>query len=156
MKRGNYVVGAIFILLGIAFLLSNMGIIDINFSQHWPLTLLIPGLLFELGYFIKRKDPGLLVPGGMFTTYGALFYINILYGWHWMAYLWPLFPLGVAIGLFQLYLFSEREALLLVPVGIIGGFSLVALTFTLSFWNISLVISIILILIGLIIIFRKK
>lgn len=156
MKKSNFLVGSIFIILGIAFLLSNMGIIHINFTQHWPLTVLIPGLLFELGYFIKRKDPGLLVPGGMLTTYGALFYINILYGWHWMGYLWPLFPLGVAIGLFQLYLFSDREPMLLIPVGIIGGFSLVALTFTLSFWNISLVISIILILIGLLIIFRKK
>jgi len=156
LKRSNYIWGIILILLGIIFLLANLNILDIDFYEFWPLFLLAPGLIFELSYFINRRDPGLLVPGGMFTTYGILFYINIFYGWHWMAYLWPVFPLGVAIGLFQLYLFGGRQGALLIPVGIIGGFSLIALSFTISFIDFNLVMAAILIITGILVVFRKK
>lgn len=155
MKR-DYISGIIIILLGVFFLLTNLGIIDVEFYNIWPLVLLVPGILFELGYFIRKKDPGLLVPGGILTTYGILFYINIYYGWHWMNYLWPLFILGVAIGLFQLYVFGERDKELLIPVGILGGLSAFFLLNAFHILDFTLIVSIALIIIGLIIILRKK
>jgi len=42
----------------------------------------------------------LLVPGGILLTCEILFYINIVSGRPLMGYLWPVLPLGVAIGLF--------------------------------------------------------
>ncbi len=158
MRKSDYFVGLIFIIIGGVFLLSNFGYIDININiaDHWPLALIIPGLLFELGYFAKREDPGLLVPGGILLTYGALFYLNIFYGWNLMSQFWPVFPMGVAIGLFQLYLFDDRDKDLLIAVGIIAGFSLVAFSFTVDFLNFGLVAGIALVLLGAYMVFRKK
>jgi len=70
------------------------------------LFVLIAGIFFEASYFISCKDAGLLVPGGILITYGLLFLFNVYYGWNLMDNLWLIFPLGVAIGLFQLYLFE--------------------------------------------------
>ncbi len=156
MRKGNLLTGIILILFGVIFLLSNFGIVNISFQKLWPLLILIPGVLLELSFFINRREPGVLVPAGIFITTGIVFLINITFGWNLMAYLWPLFPFSVALGLFQLYLFGGRETALLIPVGIIGGFSLVALSFTLHFWSMDLIISGILILTGLLIIFKRK
>jgi len=41
-----------------------------------------------------------------------------------MEKLWPIFPIGVAIGLFQLYIFGKREKELLIPIGILSGLSI--------------------------------
>lgn len=156
MRKGDYFIGLVFIIIGAAFLLNNFGYISINIADHWPLALVIPGLLFELGYFVRRQDAGLLVPGGILLTYGAYFYLNVFFGWSWMTQLWPIFPMGVAFGLFQLYLFGGREKALLIPVGILGGFSLVALSFTVDFIDFSLLAGIVLVLLGFIFLFRRK
>jgi len=119
MNRIHYILGILLVGIGILFLLSNFGFIEISWKYLWPLFLLVPGIIFEFGFFIYRKDAGLLVPGGILTTYGLLFLANVIYGWQLMEFLWPVFLLGVAIGLFQLYLFGEREKALLIPVGIL-------------------------------------
>jgi len=155
MKRINYLFGLLLLLIGVLLILSNFGVIEIVWDNLWPLFLLIPGMLFELGYFISRKDAGLLVPGGILTTYGLLFLVYVNYGWHLMDILWPLFPLGVAIGLFQLYLFGGREKGLLIPVGILGVISLFFLVDSLLFIDFKLFAGILLILIGIWIIFKK-
>jgi hypothetical protein len=72
-----------------------------------------------------------------------------------MEYLWPLFPLGVAIGLLQLYLFGVREKGLLIPVGILGAVSLFFLINNLFFIHFGLLAGIVLVIIGIWIIFKK-
>jgi len=72
-----------------------------------------------------------------------------------MEYLWPIFPLGVAIGLFQLYLFGGREKELLIPVGILGAISLFFLINNLLFVDFGLLAGIVLVIIGIWIIFKK-
>ena len=155
MKKINYVFGFLLLCIGVLLILSNFGIIEIVWEDLWPLFLLIPGILFELSYFIYRKDAGLLVPGGILITYGLLFLVNIIYGWSLMEYLWPIFPLGVAIGLFQLYLFGGREKGLLIPVGILGAISLFFLINNLLFIDFWLLAGIALVVIGIWIIFKK-
>lgn len=156
MRKGDYITGVIFILIGGVFLLNNFNVIQFNIENQWPLFLLIPGLVFEASYFIRRRDAGLLVPGGILTTYGLLFYANEMYGWSWMSDLWPIFPLGVAIGLFQLYLFGGREKGLLIPVGILGGTSLFFLTQTLEIIDFGSILGGVFILLGIIVIIRRK
>lgn len=138
------------------FLLHNFGLVRLDWDYLWPLFLVVPGLGFELGYFTNRHDPGLLVPGGILLTYGALFYVNILFGWGLMELLWPVFPLGVALGLFQLYWFGTRDRGLLIPVGILGGFSLLALLFTLNQSSVRLVLPLVLIGLGLYLLRGKR
>jgi hypothetical protein len=155
MKKINYIVGLLLLCIGVLLILSNFGVIEIVWDNLWPLFLLIPGILFELSYFIYRKDAGLLVPGGILITYGLLFLVNVIYGWSLMEYLWPIFPLGVAIGLFQLYLFGGREKGLLIPVGILGAISLFFLINNLLFVDFGFLAGVLLLVIGIWIIFKK-
>jgi hypothetical protein len=127
MKKNNIVWGVLLIALGALFLADKFYHLDIvSMAKLWPLFVLIPGLLFESGYFISRGDPGLLVPGGMFTTAGAYFLVATLFFPYLFSIMWPIFPLSVAVGLFQLYIFGSREAAILIPVAILGGVSLIA------------------------------
>jgi len=155
MYRFPKILGMLLLLVGIILLASNFGYIEISWQYSWPLFLLVPGILFEFGFFIHRKHPGLLVPGGILTTYGLLFFVNVIYGWQWMAFLWPVFLLGVAIGLFQLYLFGERERGLLIPIGILTVLSLFFLANHLVNINFRLIAGIIFIFIGLGIILKQ-
>jgi len=155
MKKINYLFGLFLLFIGVLLILANFGVIEIVWDNLWPLFLLIPGILFELSYFIYRKDAGLLVPGGILITYGLLFSVNVIYGWHLMENLWPIFPLGVAIGLFQLFLFGGREKGLLIPVGILGAISLFFLINNLLFVDFRLLAGILLVVIGIWIIFKK-
>ncbi len=155
MKKINYIFGFLLLCIGVILILSNFGVIEIIWDNLWPLFLLIPGILFELSYFIYRKDAGLLVPGGILITYGLLFLVNVSCGWYLMEDLWPIFPLGVAIGLFQLYFFGGREKGLLIPVGILGAISLFFLINNLLFVDFGLLAGVLLVLIGIWIIFKK-
>jgi len=155
MKKINYLFGLLLLFIGVLLILANFGVIKIGWDNLWPLFLLIPGIVFELSYFIYRKDAGLLVPGGILITYGLLFSVNTIYGWHLMENLWPIFPLGVAIGLFQLFLFGGREKGLLIPVGILGVISLFFLINNLLFVDFRLLAGILLMLIGIWVIFKK-
>ena len=156
MKKINYLFGLFLLFIGVLLILASFGVIEIVWDNLWPLFILIPGIVFELSYFIYRKDAGLLVPGGILITYGLLFLVNVNYGWHLMDNLWPIFPLGVAIGLFQLYLFGGREKGLLIPVGILGAVSLFFLVNNLLFVDFRLIAGIILVLIGIWFIFKKS
>jgi len=155
MKKINYLFGLLLLFIGVLLILANFGVIKIGWDNLWPLFLLIPGIVFELSYFIYRKDAGLLVPGGILITYGLLFSVNVIYGWHLMENLWPIFPLGVAIGLLQLFLFGGREKGLLIPVGILGVISLFFLINNLLFVDFRLLAGILLMLIGIWVIFKK-
>ncbi|GAI16408.1 unnamed protein product [marine sediment metagenome] len=166
MKKMNYMFGFLLLFIGVLLILANFGVMEIAWDNLWPLIFLVPGILFELSYFIYRKDAGLkdeigyspkynLVPGGIFITYGLLFSVNVIYGWHLMENLWPIFPLGAAIGLFQLYIFGGREKYLLIPIGILGAGSLFFLINNLFFIDFGLLAGIVLVLIGIGVIFKK-
>lgn len=170
MNRTGKVLGSIFIILGLLFLLKNLNIIEPFWSyfnigsiiaRFWPIIfLLLPGLLFHLGYFSgKRRDPGVLVPGGILLVLGAVFQINMLFGgWN---IIWPLYIFSVAFGLFELYVFGTRDKGLLIPIGILGGLSvLFFISFSanklLSFNTKPFVVPVVLIGIGLLVLFGGK
>ena len=153
--KSNILWGFFLLFAGGLLILANFGIIEIAWDNIWPLFVLIVGIFFEASYFIYRKEAGLLVPGGILITYGLLFSISAIYGWHLMGDLWPIYPLGVAIGLFQLYLFGGRDKGLMVPVGILGAVSLFFLINNFLFIDFRLLVGIILVVIGIGIILKK-
>jgi hypothetical protein len=122
----NMWLGIGLMILGAFLLAVQFDIIVVGWKSLWPLIILIPGLLFELGFLFERDIPGILVPGGILTVTGLNFLVCSNFGWWLMKYLWPLFPLAVAFGLFQLYLFDGRDRDLLIPVAILGSVSAVA------------------------------
>lgn len=111
MKKNNMVLGVILLGLGVMALLNNFGIINFSFTiwRLWPLIFLIPGLVFELNYFNNNGPVGLVVPGGIMLTYGMIFMVCSLFGYQHMIYLWPWFIGAVGVGLYQLYLFGDRQ-----------------------------------------------
>ncbi|MGG7176836.1 LiaF transmembrane domain-containing protein [Clostridium paraputrificum] len=161
MKNKNYFWGLLLVAIGVLGILSRIFNIHIFRPwEMWPLFILIPGLFFEFAYFSSKKNPGLLVPGGILTTIGCLFIFEILTRWRLSAYTWPIYILAVAIGLFQLYWFGGKEKGLLIPVGILTSVAVV------SFWsmvfgniftwmNRSIVAPLILVVIGICILFKK-
>lgn len=156
-RNSDIVIGAVLITMGILFLMSNLGYLNFTWSYVWPLALLVPGIYMHFAFFTGiDRNPGILVPGGILTTYGVLFYANVFFGWHMMADLWPLFLIGIAVGLFELYLFGNHDKGLLVPVGILGFIGLSTLLRTyISFDLRKYIVPAILIAIGALIIAKN-
>lgn len=156
-KRSNLVLGALLVTAGILFLLSNLGFMHFDWNLLWPLALLIPGIYLHFAFFTGiDRNPGILVPAGILTTYGVIFYANVIFGWQLMTTLWPLFLLGVAIGLFELYMFGNRDKGLLIPIFILGGIGGSALLRNFVMFDLkTYLVPALLIILGLLVIFRK-
>ncbi len=144
----------ILIIVGLLLLGNNMGMIILDISKLWPLFLLVPGLLFELSYFTTRRDVGVLVPGGILTVYGCLFFVNILTNWNAMDKLWPFFIFGPAVGLFQLYVFGGRDKGVLIASSILAVISMTMLSFTMFGFAKNYIAPVALISIGFLIMFK--
>lgn len=157
MRNNRYAFGLVLIAIGAFALLAKLGWSLFSWNVVWPLALLIPGLLFHYLFFSGRlREPGILVPGGILTTYGFLFYFCGVFGYQWMGTLWPLFILGVAIGLFELYLFGGRESGILIPVFILGAVAFVFLFFNFAQTNFIYIIAIVSIIVGLFVLFKRN
>ncbi|MCX8129664.1 MAG: hypothetical protein N3I35_06130 [Clostridia bacterium] len=170
MKRNNIVIGVIFVVLGLLFLINNTGLIRIDidffdigflFAKFWPaMFLIIPGLAMHSIFFSgKNKDAGILVPGGILLFTGLTCQVSMLFNvW---GITWPGFILAVAIGLFELYLFGSRNKGLLIPVGILTVLSVIFFdAFTFRWLHIfdlkEILIGAFLIILGASIIFKNR
>jgi len=159
MKRtGSILWGLFLIALGLLFFADMYYNFDLlNMTKLWPLFILIPGLIFEISYFVSGKNPGLLVPGGILIIVGLIFLTATLIDWSLFKYTMTLFPLSVAFGLFQLYIFGGRHPSLLIPVGILGVISIVSFfSVILSLPFAGTLAPVVLIAVGLLIIFGRR
>jgi hypothetical protein len=151
--------GIVLICFGALLILSNLGIVP-SFGQlvgtFWPMIIIFGALMFHVGYYSNKKNVGLLVPGGILLTVGIVCQSAML--WNIWGFMWPGFILAPAVGLFELYIFGEREKGLLIPVGILSGLSLIF--FTMSFHTLGsmarYIIPGILIFIGLVVLAKDK
>ncbi len=162
MRRSNYLWGILMIVFGGLLLSENLFNFNIFSPMLFlPMLLLCLGLSFEAGYFINRKSPGLLVPGGILTTIGLMYFFEVITNWQFADLTWPIYVLSVAIGLFQLYLFSGRPKGLLIPIFILLAVALSFLSMNVlsvfsSWYDFKLVISLILIGLGIYVVTRKS
>ncbi len=129
-------IGVFFIVIGLLSILGVANIVELSWKFFWPFFIIIPGISFELAYFTKkskgfRPDPGILVPGGVLTTIGCLLLLNSIFDFKPMQYLWPIFILAPAIGLFQLYFFGEKDKGVLMACGILTAISAIFLMISL-------------------------
>jgi hypothetical protein len=157
MNNKNNFWGFFLIIIGIMLFISRLLNIQLfHMERLWPIFVLGPGLCFNLVYFTTRRSPGLLIPGGILTTIGLLFFFETMTNWYFAEYTWPIYPLAVAIGLFQFYIFGDRKRGLLIPIGILTLVSTMSFaTMILGSINTSLVVPAILVLIGIYLIFGK-
>jgi len=122
IRKGNtFFWGLLCLIIGLALLCNALfGIELFSMSNLWPLFVLIPGLCFEATYFTTRKAPALLVPGGILTVIGLLFFFEVATGWRFSEYTWPVYIIAAAAGLFQLYLFGGKPKGLLFVISILS------------------------------------
>ncbi|OPX42677.1 hypothetical protein CLHUN_34990 [Ruminiclostridium hungatei] len=125
MKRNNGFVGLLLIAIGVIVLLLRglfgIRLFEFNSVDFWVFIVLLVGLSFELAFFVIGSKPGLLIPGGIITTIGLLFMFEVTTDWNFAEYTWPVYIFSVAVGLFQMYIFSKRQKGLLVASLIVGG-----------------------------------
>lgn len=96
---GQIVLGVAAILLGLMFLLDNLGIIDVNFTFHfWPTILIVAGIL----KIAQSNTTSGYAIGGAMLLFGVLLLLRrlgLLYeGWNT---LWPL--LIIVLGISVVY-----------------------------------------------------
>jgi hypothetical protein len=161
MNKKGSIWGILLIFIGCILIINQVfNIHFLSVDNFWPIFILVPGLIFEFAYFTTGRNPGLLVPGGILTTIGLLFFFETFTNWFFAEYTWPVYILAVAVGLFQLYIFSGRPRGLLVPIFILAAVAVISFAFTIlgtliSWFNYSFIGPIILILIGVYILFRN-
>jgi hypothetical protein len=157
----NITWGILLILIGALLLAGRvLNLQNFDWSHLWPLILLVVGLSFELGYFISRRDPGVLVPGGILITLSVLFLFETYTDWNYSDRTWPFYTLAVSVGLFQLYLFGGKKKGVFIAASILGIIFLISGS-TVFFNNIfpwanaSLILPIILIVLGVVVLLRN-
>lgn len=165
MRRGNTTLGGLLILVGGLLLAARFffrdPLLSLDAGDFWPIIIFLVGAGFELAYYITLKAPGLLVPGGILTTYSLLFFFETATNWRFASVTWPIYLLGVAVGLFQLYLHNGRPKGLLTAVGIIGGivaacFIAMSFRFVLGIVDLGILIPVVLLVGGLILVSGRR
>ncbi|MFD2116244.1 hypothetical protein ACFSTH_08855 [Paenibacillus yanchengensis] len=107
MPKNKFSAGIILLLAGIIIVLGKWGVFGFLGSIFWPLLVLIPGILIHVLYFGRLIPAVSLVPGGILVVYSLLFILCNIFGWDNLKYLWPMFILGIAVGLYEYYMFGS-------------------------------------------------
>lgn len=156
MTNRQHMIGIGIVIAGVVILLGKWGVFSFIGSVFWPLFILVPGLVLQFLFFSRLAPSAILIPAGILTTYGLLFLICNGFGWHLMLYLWPIFILGVAVGLYEYYAFGERDRSVWTAALVLGIVSLALLSLMLL-WTIGIYfVALILIVVGLWLVFSNK
>mgnify|MGYP006276128169 CR=1 FL=1 len=117
-------IGLTLFTIGLSLLLHQLSIINMPLSKSWPIFILGLGVAFEVSYFTNplrnKANLSLLIPGGILVTVGGLFLFVVMTKYSYLAFLWPIFILAVALGLYQFYYFGSKNVWILIPALITG------------------------------------
>ncbi|MFZ6036030.1 MAG: LiaF transmembrane domain-containing protein [Patescibacteria group bacterium] len=132
------IIGACILVVGALLLLNQFGIAP-NLGFLWPIFLLVPGVLFYVGYYQKRSSAdnfGLLIPGTILIIYSLYFFINQATDYRFAGELSFMFILGVSLAFFAAYYLptSHRRGLL-IPAWILLGISIINFLGAISSWD---------------------
>lgn len=152
MKSVEKIIGLLFIGLGLLFTLTNLGFLQISMSLIWPIFLVIPGLLFEYGYYSRKKDPGLLFPGAILTTLGLIFFFHTITHFAYIQFLWPLFILPTGIAFLQFYLHGLNHKVFLILFFMFSALTVFFITFQFFIFHPYLILSLAFIFVGILVI----
>jgi hypothetical protein len=65
--------GTLLLLLGLFFLLMEIGVLEDTMEDLWPLLLIILGASFVMVFIVQPREWGHLIPGGVIMVIGLLF-----------------------------------------------------------------------------------
>ena len=132
-RRGAVVLGALLIVLGGVFLVTNLT--GFSFDAAWPLFIIVPGLVLLGASFAVGGEAGggLAIAGSIVTTVGLILAVQEATGLYasW-AYAWALVaPGSVGVGMFLFGTYTGRAdltsagvRLIAVGLGLFIGFGL--------------------------------
>lgn len=156
-SKKDLMLGVFIVTAGVVILLGKLGVFGFLGRIFWPLLLLVPGLLLQVLFFIRRAPAVILIPGGILTVYGVLFLICSFWGWDLMATLWPVLILGVGIGLYEYYLYESPRPGGVLPAALgLMLLSVVILIFTWLNTGALYIIALVLIAAGIWLIFGRN
>ena len=161
MKQWRFFWGLLLIIIGCLFLMNYLfPQLIFTADRAWPFFVLIPGLVFELNYFLTSKNVWSLIPGGILITLGLVFFFEAFTDWSFAAYFWPLYIFAPVVGLSQFYYFGAKNRKLLIPISILTAVAVVSMIISMlalvSINFISIFIAIIFIIGGLLILLKRK
>lgn len=111
MKKNNALLAGILIFIGLTALMNNIFGFNLHIGDALGSTLpiIIPGMVFQSIYFYTGRRSGLLVPGGILMVVGVTTFFDMITAGMFTEFIWPLYPLSVPFGLYQLYRFKYKE-----------------------------------------------
>ncbi|MDO7905430.1 hypothetical protein Q5741_03265 [Paenibacillus sp. JX-17] len=131
-SKNERAIGIFIIAAGLVILLGKLGVFAFLGRAFWPLVILVPGLILQVMFFRRLAPAWVLIPGGMLSSYGVLFFICNTWGWSLMHVLWPAWILGIAAGLWEYAMFEiPRPRLLYSAAVILAVVSIVLFLFSL-------------------------
>jgi len=123
MSNKQSMIGLTILAAGLIILLGKLGVFAFIGNIFWPLLILVPGVLLHLLYFGRMLTSAVaLIPAGVLTVYGLLFFVCNLGGWKLLVWLWPVFIAGPAVGLYEYSVFGPNRdrTLRMIAVGLIA------------------------------------
>lgn len=123
MSNKQSMIGLTILAAGLVILLGKLGVFAFIGNIFWPLLILVPGVLLHLLYFGRMLTSAVaLIPAGVLTVYGLLFFVCNLGGWKLLVWLWPFFIAGPAVGLYEYSVFGPNRdrTLRMIAVGLIA------------------------------------
>jgi len=156
MPKNQQVIGIVLLLVGLFVLLGETGVFALIGGKVWPFLMFLIGIVFYKLTRAALLPAVVMVPAGMLTIYGILFMASCWIHWKLFGLLWPLFLIGIGVGLYGYYTYDPfhpreiyRGALLFGGLGV----AMLALMFALIIG--AYMIAVILILIGVRLVYGK-
>lgn len=136
------ILASVLIILGVALLLENYGVIK-GVMFFWPVLPLVIGIGFCMLYFRSRKDLVLLGLGTFILLNSVLFFYLNFTAWSLLAYLWPVFIVILGLSFLACYIFSRRKVLIYLAILLMAVGTSFILIFAVSkiLWPVSLVLA---------------
>ena len=103
--------GSILLLLtGVLILMGELQLISISLEMVPGIVMLAISVILHILFFTGgMRQPGYILGGGVMLVYGILMLTCGIVGWRWMNRLWPLWILGLALGLLEQKLFTRGQ-----------------------------------------------
>ncbi|MBN2008450.1 hypothetical protein JW960_03790 [candidate division KSB1 bacterium] len=156
--------GIILILIGAYLLLNQLDVINIYWSDVYPVVILVIGLSLVI-LSIRKQNHGAIFWGTIFTLIGVMFGLRNfgIMPYYYMDELWPAFLLIIGFAFVMLFVVNPRDWGVLIPGGILLFLGMIFLFRNLElYWARDILVTywpLVLILIGGLIIwdsFQKK
>ncbi|MGF7046126.1 putative membrane protein [Paenibacillus sp. DS2015] len=148
-SKNDVKIGWFILIAALVILLGKLGVFGFLGRTLWPLVIVILGLLLHAVFFGPSRQPILLIPAGILTVWGILFTICNTWGWHLMKNLWPAWILGIAVGLYEYYIYKSPRARAALTVSVLlGVLTLIFFFFSLLYSSIIYILALGLIVFG--------